>query len=210
MAISNGIILTPNEGNGNQKVTVTLSSPYTGRTEGSGTATGKVVGGSNSVTVTIKKAPKSEFITLDSSTISAAKGGQTIHLTGKSNSSKLTFTLESNGIGISDITTYKVNTSTTATSGIAITGDPGASAQYTFDVTIVVPANTTVSARSTKVKVTANTTTITQTATINQSAGDAYIYLNTNGTTTLTLTIPQDGTDQTFNVLSNTEWTFTE
>lgn len=39
-------------------------------------------------------------------------------------------------------------------------------------------------------------------------AGAAYLYLNSTGTTTASITIPQGGTSQTVNVLSNTNWTF--
>ena len=33
-------------------------------------------------------------------------------------------------------------------------------------------------------------------------------HLNSTGTTTASITIPQNGTSQTVNVLSNTDWTF--
>jgi len=39
-------------------------------------------------------------------------------------------------------------------------------------------------------------------------AAAAYLYLNSIGTTAVSITIPQEGTSQAVNVLSNTNWTF--
>ena len=141
-------------------------------------------------------------------TVHVGEDGETIQITGTSNSSKLTFSWSTNEIGIPNVTSFTVNSDTSATSGTAITGDPGATAQYTFKVSIVVPKNNTTDNRDSVLKVTCNTTSITDNFTISQMAGAAYLYLNSTGTTTASITIPQNGTPQTVNVLSNTDWTF--
>lgn len=139
--------------------------------------------------------------------INVAKGGETIHVTGKSNSKILTFTWRVN-FGLPTVTSYKVNGSTTATSGTAITGDPGATGEYTYDVTVVVPKNETIKARSAILEIKGEGSLVVKPITITQALGDSYLYLNSQGTTTATVTIPKGGGEQTLSVLSNDEWTF--
>ena len=139
--------------------------------------------------------------------ISVAKGGETIHVTGKSNSKILTFAWKTN-FGLPAVTSYKVNGSVTATSGTAITGDPGATGEYTYDVTIVVPKNETITTRSATLEIKGEGSTVVKTITIIQALGDSYLYLNSQDTTTATITIPAGGGVQTLKVLSNDEWTF--
>ena len=127
--------------------------------------------------------------------------------TGKSNSKHQTFTWKTN-FGIANVTSFKVNGSTTATSGTAITGDPGATGEYTYDATIVVPKNETIKARSATLEIKGEGSTVLKTITITQALGDSYLYLNSQGTTTATVTIPKGGGEQTLSVLSNDEWTF--
>ena len=127
----------PKTGTGNAQIKINSVSPYTGRADRSTQVPGKIVGKSNAVTVTVLEKAADEFITPDGLTINVAKGGETIHVTGKSNSKLLTFTWKTN-FGIANVTSFKVNGSTTATSGTAITGDPGATGEYIYDATIVV------------------------------------------------------------------------
>lgn len=197
----------PKTGTGNAQIKINSASPYKGRTNRTTEIRGKIVGKSNSVTVTVVETAAAEYITPDGLSISVAKGGETIHVTGKSNSKILTFTWKTN-FGLSAVTSYKVNGSVTATSGTAISGDPGAKAEYTYDVTIVVPKNVTITARSATLEIKGEGSTVVKTITITQALGDSYLYLNTQNTTTATVTIPKDGGEQTLSVLSNDEWTF--
>ena len=130
----------PKTGTGNARIKINSVSPYTGRVDRSTKVSGKIVGKSNAVTVTVLEKAADEFITPDGLTINVVKGGETIHVIGKSNSKLLTFTWKTN-FGIANVTSFKVNGSTTATSGTAIAGDPGATGEYTYDVTVVVPKN---------------------------------------------------------------------
>lgn len=197
----------PKTGIGNQQITINSKTPYKGRSNRTTNISGKIVGKSNNVTVTVVETAADEYITPDGLSINVAKGGETIHVTGKSNSKILTFKWKTN-FGLSAVTSYKVNGSVTATSGTAISGDPGAKAEYTYDVTIVVPKNETITARSATLEIKGEGSTVVKTITITQALGDSYLYLNLQGTTTATVTIPKGGGEQTLNILSNDEWTF--
>lgn len=197
----------PKTGTGNAQIKINSVSPYKGRSNRTTEISGKIVGKSNSVTVTVVETAAAEYITPDGLSISVAKGGETIHVTGKSNSKILTFKWKTN-FGIANVTSFKVNSSTTATSGTAIAGDPGATGEYTYDVTVVVPKNETIAARSATLEIKGEGSTVVKTITITQALGDSYLYLNSQGTTTVTVTIPKGGGEQTLKVLSNDEWTF--
>ena len=197
----------PKTGTGNAQIKINSVSPYTGRTDRSTAISGKIVGKTNTVRVIVTEKAADEFITPDTLMISADKGGETIHVTGKSNSKLLTFTWKTN-FGIANVTSFKVNGSTTATSGTAITGDPGATGEYTYDVTVVVPKNETIKARSATLEIKGEGSTVVKTITITQALGDSYLYLNSQGTTTATVIIPKGGGEQTLQILANDEWTF--
>lgn len=197
----------PKTGTGNAQIKINSANPYKGRSNRTTEISGKIVGKSNSVTVTVVETAAAEYITPDGLSISVAKGGETIHVTGKSNSKILTFTWKTN-FGLPAVTSYKVNSSVSATSGTAISGDPGAKAEYTYDATIVVPKNETITARSATLEIKGEGSTVVKTITITQALGDSYLYLNSQGTTTATVTIPKGGGEQILKILSNDEWTF--
>lgn len=197
----------PKTGTGNAQIKINSKSPYTGRTDRSTAISGKIVGKTNTVKVIVTEKAADEFIAPDVLTINVAKGGETIHVTGKSNSKLLTFTWKTN-FGIANVTSFKVNSSTIATSGTAIVGDPGATGKYNYDVTVVVPKNGTITARSATLEIKGEGSTVVKTITITQALGDSYLYLNSQGTTTATVTIPKGGGEQTLNIMSNDEWTF--
>lgn len=197
----------PKTGTGNAQIKINSTTPYKGRSNRTTEISGKIVGKSNSVTVTVVETAAAEYIAPDGLTINVVKNGETIHVIGKSNSKLLTFTWKTN-FGIANVTSFKVNGSTTATSGTAITGDPGATGEYTYDVTVVVPENKTIEARSATLEIKGAGASVVKTITITQALGDSYLYLNSQGTTTATVTIPKGGGEQTLSVLSNDEWTF--
>ena len=205
--IPNYLSWAPKTGTGNAQIRINSVSPYTGRVDRSTQVSGKIVGKSNAVTVTIIEKADDEFITPDNLTINAAKGGGTIHVTGKSNSKLLTFTWKTN-FGIADVTSFKVNSITAATSGTAIIGDPGATGEYTYDVTVVVPKNETVEIRSATLEIKGEDASVVKNTVIIQAIGDSYLYLKSKGITTVTVTIPKGGGEKTLSVLSNDEWTF--
>lgn len=208
----------PKTGTGNAQIKINSVNPYTGRTDRStevpckivkktSVVSGRIIGKIPVVTVMVLEKAADEFITPDDLTINVVKGGETIHVTGKSNSKLLKFTWKTN-FGIANVTSFKVNGSTTATSGTAITGDPGATGKYTYDVTVFVPKNGTIKDRSATLEIKGEGASVVKTITITQDFGDSYLYLNSQGTTIATVTIPKGGGEQTLNVLSNDEWTF--
>lgn len=201
------LLWVPKTGTGNAQIKINSVSPYTGRADRSTQVSGKIVGKTNAVTVTVLEKAADEFITPDGLNISATKHGGTIRITGKSNSKILTFTWKTN-FGITNVTSFKVNSSTTATSGTAITGDPGATGEYTYVATVVVPKNETINTRSATLEIKGEGASVVKTITITQALGDSYLYLNSQDTTTATVIIPKGGGEQTLSVLSNDEWTF--
>lgn len=205
--IPNYLSWAPKTGTGNAQIKINSVVPYTGRADRSTQVPGKIVGKTNAVTVTVLEKAADEFITPDSLTMNAAKGGETIYVIGKSNSKLLTFTWKTN-FGIANVTTFKVNGSITARSGTAIYGDPGATGVYAYEVIVIVPKNGTIKARSATLEIKGEGESVVKTITITQALGDSYLYLNLQGTTTATVTIPKGGGEQTLSVLSNDKWTF--
>lgn len=197
----------PKTGTGDAQIKIDSVSPYTGRTDRSTQVFGKIVGKSNSVTVTVLEKAADEFIKPSALTLNVTKSGGTIHVTGKSNSKLLTFTWKTN-FGITNGTSFKVNGSINATSGTAILGDPGATGEYAYDITVVVPKNETITARSATLEIKGEGTSVVKTITITQDPGDSYLYLISKGSTTAIFTIPKGGGEHTLSVLSNDEWTF--
>lgn len=192
--------VTPNKtsGNGNDTVAWT-GSTHTGRSSRTTTATFSASGVA-SKTLTIIQAGASEFVQLDD-TASVSKSGGTATISGISNSSKLTFSLTGdNEIGLVLPSSYSANGVTT-NNGAAITGDPGATQQYTFSITFTnIGENTAIDALVSQLTVTANGGQ-TDTCTITQAAGDAYLTISP---TTINLTAA--GTAVSVTVSSNTSW----
>lgn len=166
MAKSSWLTVFPMSGSGDATLTNTGTN-HTGRNTRSTSVTATVKGLSVSRSYTVVQKALAEFVSIiGSAFVTVDREGQTLTLSGISNSSKLTFA--------SDFTTVTVPTSytangTTATNGAAIAGDPGASAQYEFSISVVVPVNPTSSARS--ITITATTASGAKaTWTLNQAA----------------------------------------
>lgn len=186
-------------GSGNDTVSVSASQ-HTGRTARSTTFTFGAVGVSD-VIRTVNQAAKPEFGSFNSSTAAADKAGQTLTLSGTSNSSALTFSLGTDNIGLTLPATYTA-AGVTTTNGAAISGDPGASAEYAWSIQFTIPANTGVTPLTCQVVVT-DDAGHTNTCTITLAAGDATLSVSPNS-----VDLPWDGsTSGTFTVTSNTNWT---
>lgn len=195
----------PNKESGNGNDTVSWSaSEHTGRSARTTTATFSA-SGVESKTLTIIQSGKTEFVSFSDSTAAIDKTGGTLTITGTSNSSKLTFALTgTNGIGLTLPSSYTAS-SVSTNNGSAITGDPGATQQYTFSITFTnIGANTTISSKTSQLTVTPNSGSgDAVVCTITQAAGDAYLTISPN-----TITIPAAGTPaQSVTVSSNTNWT---
>ena len=138
-----GFTLTPKTGTGNAKVSISCSE-RTGRVDTSPvTFTAKMNGFSVSKSVSVVQKGKPEFVTVNNSAVAVDKKGETVTITGVSNTSKLSFSCAADEVTFSS---YTAN-GAAATNGVAIAGDPGASAQYAFSIPVTISANTTESSK---------------------------------------------------------------
>lgn len=146
-----GFTLTPKTGTGNAKVSISCSE-RTGRVDTSPvTFTAKMNGFSVSKSVSVVQKGKPEFVTVNNSAVAVDKKGETVTITGVSNTSKLSFSCTANEVTFSSYTANGAS----ATNGVAISGDPGASAQYAFSIPVTVSANTTASSKTYTLNITA-------------------------------------------------------
>lgn len=197
MAYANWAHPSKTQGNGNDSVSWT-GSPHTGRNQRTTVATFSAAG-VVSKTLTINQAGKAEFVDIDD-TASIDQDGGTSTISGTSNSSKLTFSLANNNIGLVLPSNYTA-AGASAKSGTAISGDPGASAQFNFSLTFAnIGANPSVSPRTTQLIVT-DAAGHTDTCLITQAAGAAYLTISP-----LTIDLDADGTAQSVTITSNTSW----
>lgn len=126
--------------NGSSEIT---AAAYTGRVVREGTITGTTAGGATDTTAVSQKGAEEFINVLNQSSDTAAAVGQSIILSGKSNSANLKI---NQGIHIEG-TIYKLAIagvtvdSWNGTDNIEIPGDPGASAEYDFTMTVVIPEN---------------------------------------------------------------------
>ena len=138
-----GFTLTPKTGTGNAKVSISCSE-RTGRVATSPvTFTAKMDGFSVSKSVSVVQAGKPEFVTVNNSAVAVNKKGETVTITGVSNTSKLSFSCPDSEVTFSSYTANGAS----ATNGVAIAGDPGASAQFAFSIPVTISANTTASSK---------------------------------------------------------------
>ena len=146
-----GFTLTPKTGTGNAKVSISCSE-RTGRVATSPvTFTAKMNGFSVSKSVSVVQAGKPEFVTVNNSAIAVDKKGETVTITGVSNTSKLSFSCTASEVTFSSYTANGAS----ATNGVAIAGDPGASAQFAFSIPVTISANTTANSKTYTLNITA-------------------------------------------------------
>lgn len=121
------------------------AAAYTGREDRSGSITGRTDGGATDTT-TVTQNGAEEVITIATKTYSADAEGESIAISGQSNSANLKIVSKTTPTGSSP--TYKLSVEgeqDESWNGIANTtvdGDPGASKKYNFIITVVVPENT--------------------------------------------------------------------
>lgn len=143
----------------------------------------------------------------DSPNASVQKTGGNVTIAGKSNSTKLTFSVtpaEENGLTLQLPADYTAAGKTTA-NGTVIADDPGAAGEFVWSITISdVPANVTIDELTATLKVTAAGGQ-TANVTVTQAAGDSTIELDEE-----TINLDVNGTQQTVNVTSNDSWTWAQ
>jgi hypothetical protein len=203
MAYSAWLNPSKTSGSGNDTVNVSALSDHTGRVARSTVMTFK---GSNvaDVPVTVNQAGKPEFVTLQA-TASVNKQGGTLTISGTSNSSKLTFSLGSGATLLLTLPAQYNANSVATDNGVAITGDPGAGAEYPFSITFTgIGENTSIDELTAQLIVTDNAGH-EATCTITQAAGDAYLSVSPT-TLNLDWNAYSEGTSASATVTSNTTW----
>lgn len=201
----NGVVVNPSTGSGDTTLQVKAETANRGNRVAQ-IATFEVEGAG----VTEKKQfvarhlPADEFIEFDNKNPAIDKNGGTVTLTGKSNSSKITFSKGTGNIISANIAAIKFTANGVgATSGTAIPSDPGAKAKYSFSLTLTAAANETIKSRTQQIIATANGGQ-KATTTLNQTAGDPFIEV-----TPTSIDVPQDGTAVQVTVDTNTTFTVT-
>ena len=204
MAKPSWLVLNPTTGSGNGSIANSSNSAHTGRVARTGTVTVTAVGVDTPVTYKVTQSPKAEFVSFDNGAeMAVSKEGGEVTVSGKSNASKLTFSWVTKARVAGDVdipTTYQANGVTT-NNGVEITGDPGATAEFPFSVTLNFPLNDTIE-EIVKNLVATTTGSISAQIALKQAAGDAYLRVDP-----IKITLTAEGTPVNVNIESNTSWT---
>lgn len=203
MAKANWLKVDPSQGSGNATVNVSSTAEHTGRKARTTTLTWKAANVAN-VVRNVSQAGKPEYVDI-ADAASADKGGKVVTIIGVSNSAKLTFSLGSFQIGTSQLDielpgVYTANSVSTA-NGAAISGDPGATAEFQFSISIRVPANNDITAKTRQIIV-EDEAGNRDVCTLTSAAGDAYVTVQEG-----TIELDYLGTPVPWTVESNTSWT---
>lgn len=198
MSKANWVLVNPTSGSGNKSVSVSATE-HTGRSPRESSLVFSAAD-CEGATRNVIQAGKPEFTQFTDTAVSVPKEGKVATISGVSNSNKLTFKLGTGGLNISLPETYTANSVTTRNS-TAITGDPGALAQFNFSIAITVPANETIESLSRQVIVTDASGNVV-TCVLTQTAGDPYLRVPTGD-----INLTHEGTAVSLNVESNTSWT---
>lgn len=197
------VTVDPVSGSGDQAVSIS-GDKYTGRLERI-TNLIVVTNGGVQKALVVNQAAAAESVTSDSPTATVAKTGGNVTITGKSNSTKLTFAAtpaEENGLTLQLPENYTAAGKQTA-NGAVITDDPGATGEFVWSITISnVPANVSIEELVATLSVTAAGGQNAQ-VTITQAAGDSTLEIDKE-----TINLDVNGSAQTVNVTSNDEWTW--
>lgn len=199
------VTIDPVSGSGDMAVNVS-GDKYTGRVQRTQNLTISANGG-NTKALVVNQEAAAESVTADSPSASVPKGGGTVTITGKSNSTKLTFAskpAEENGLNLTLPENYTAAGKSTA-NGAVIADDPGATGEFMWSISIAdVPANATVEELVANLTVTANGGQMAKVA-ITQAAGDSTLEIDKD-----TINLDVNGSVQTVNVTSNDTWTWSQ
>lgn len=197
MAKASWAVVNPSSGSGNATVNVSSSAAHTGRSVRTTVLT-ITAANVDAKTVTVTQQGKPAYVdAIDNA--AAEKGGQNVTISGKSNAAKLTFSLGTGTLAVTLPSTYTAGGVTT-NNGDAISGDPGASAEYDFSIVITVPENTTISELTRQIVV-SDDEGHTDTCLLTQTAGDAYLTVSKTA-----IELSYTGEAVSFDVNTNTSW----
>lgn len=198
MAKANWAVVSPQSGSGNATVNVSSNTPHTGRNVRTTVLT-ITAANVEAKTVNVTQQGKPEYVdAIDKMT--AEKAGQNVTISGKANSSKLTFSLGTGNLQVSLPENYVAGGVSTK-NGQTISGDPGAAAEYDFSIVIQVPKNDGVEELSRQIVVT-DENGHTDTCLLTQAAGEATLSVSKTS-----IELAYTGEAVSFDVESNTSWT---
>ena len=198
MAKANWAVVSPSQGSGNATVNVSSSAAHTGRNVRTTVLT---ITAANVAAKTVNVTQQGKPAYVDAIDNAAAeKGGQNVTISGKSNAAKLTFSLGTGDLEITLPSQYTAGGVKT-NNGTAISGDPGASAEYDFSIVITVPVNATIGELSRQIVVSDGDGN-TDTCLLTQTAGDAMLVVSKTA-----IELAYTGEAVSFDITSNTSWT---
>lgn len=215
----NGVRFDPSTGTGNATQTAKLLTPNLGNREEIPISVVYSAPGCDDITKEFRVEAADPFIvfTKDGAPNSnnvfeiSADGGSVV-ITGRSNVETMRILVTPLGdFTVDPINDYKVKPNghssfdVTASNSNAIPDDPGASAAFEFQVTVTgISANTTTEVRRKTISFQAAAVepSIIKNVNIIQAAGSASLSVEPTS-----LTIPQDGSEVSINITSNTTWT---
>lgn len=199
------VTVAPVSGSGDQAVNFS-GEKHTGRLQRTINLAVTTNGGAKKALV-VNQASAAEVVRSDSPNASVQKKGGNVTITGKSNSTRLTFATvpaEENGLRLLIPANYTAAGKTTA-NGEDIADDPGAAGEFVWSITISgVPTNVTIEELTATLSVTAAGGQIAN-VTVTQAAGDSTIDLDKE-----IINLDVNGTQQTVNVTSNDSWTWAQ
>lgn len=197
MAKANWAVVSPSQGSGNATVNVSSSAPHTGRNVRTTVLT-ITAANVEAKTVNVTQQGKPAYVdAIDNA--AAEKGGQNVTISGKSNAASLTFSLGTGDLEITLPSQYTAGGVKT-NNGTAISGDPGASAEYDFSIVITVPENATIGELSRQIVVSDGDGN-TDTCLLTQTAGDAMLVVSKTA-----IELAYTGDAVSFDITSNTSW----
>lgn len=198
MAKASWAKVNPSSGSGNATVNVSSEAPHTGRSVRTTTLT-ITAANVEEKKVAVTQQGKPAYVDAQD-TATAAKGGQNVTISGKANSAKLTFTLGTGNLAVTLPNTYTAGGVST-NNGNAISGDPGAAAEYNFSIVLSVPKNNGLAELTRQIIVTDENGN-TDTCLLTQAAGDATLSVSKTS-----IELAYTGEAVSFDVTSNTTWT---
>lgn len=203
------LTVTPDSGTGNGSLSVLVSS-YNGRKSKQTSFKVQSADKFSTATVSVTQEGLAEFVTFSRGTGTIGKEGGTLQLTGTSNSTALTFSIEDGGgLKLTAPATYTV-LEKAVNNGEAVPDDPGASATYGWSISFKVPVNMTTGELTCTVTVSdagsSEAGENIHSCVVTQAAGDAYVYVGAMSQSAISVTLPAAGGKDTVKVFSNTRW----
>lgn len=195
------VTVDPVSGSGDQAVNIS-GEKHTGRLQRT-INLAVTTNGKAKKALVVNQAAAIEGVRSTSPNASVQKTGGNVTITGKSNSTKLTFAVapaKENGLTLLLPVNYTAAGKITK-NGAIIADDPGAAGEFVWSITISgVQANVSIEELTATLSVTAAGGQIAN-VTITQAAGDPTIELDKE-----TINLDVNGTQQTVNVTSNDSW----